>query len=151
MEAFMYRFHPQIAQAIQLVRDGRIGDLRFIQAEFSFNLPFTPAHRIYDARDYGGGTLDAGGYPLSIARLFAGVASGKPFSEPVSLRASATLHDVGVDNLALAILRFPNDVLAEISTGINVEHGQVTRLYGTKGSLIIQYAVVRWWRTRRRM
>lgn len=137
MEAFMYRFHPQISRAIDIVKQGEIGELRFIQAEFGFNLPFSTGHRIYDANNYGGGLLDAGGYPLSMARLFAGVAVGEPFASPDELQAALTMHEVGVDNLALATMKFPENVLAQISTGINLAHGQVTRLYGTKGNLVI--------------
>lgn len=137
MEAFMYRFHPQIGRAIDIVKQRQIGELRFIQAEFGFNLPFSTEHRIYDASDFGGGLLDAGGYPLSMARLFAGVAVGKPFASPDEMQAALTLHEVGVDNLALATLKFPGNVLAQISTGINLAHGQVARLYGTKGNLVI--------------
>ena len=36
MEAFMYRFHPQWQTARQLVRDGRIGELRTIHTSFSY-------------------------------------------------------------------------------------------------------------------
>src|SRR5262245_29168027 len=36
MEAFMYRFHPQWQTARQLVRDGRIGELRTIDTMFSY-------------------------------------------------------------------------------------------------------------------
>src|SRR3954447_7839423 len=36
MEAFMYRFHPQWQKTRQLVRDGRIGDLRTISTQFSY-------------------------------------------------------------------------------------------------------------------
>lgn len=137
MEAYMYRFHPQICRAIDIVKQGQIGDLRFIQAEFGFNMPFNGKHRIYDPDDFGGGLLDAGGYPLSMARLFAGIAVGKPFARPDELQASLTFHAAGVDNLALATLRFPGNILAQISTGINLAHGQVARLYGTKGSLVM--------------
>ena len=137
MEAFMYRFHPQIMRAIDIVESGQIGQLRLIQAEFGFNLPFNPSHRIYNPKDHGGGLMDAGGYPLSMARLFAGVGRGKSFANPIELQGMTTLHETGVDNLALATLRFPEDIIAQISTGINMAHGQVTRLYGTKGNLKI--------------
>jgi predicted dehydrogenase len=82
--------------------------------------------------------LDAGGYPMSMARLFAGVAQGAPFANPESIQAMATFHESGVDNLALATLRFGGDVLAQISTGISMKHGQVARLFGTSGSLVIR-------------
>ena len=36
MEAFMYRCHPQIAQVIDLIRGGAIGEVRAIHASFSF-------------------------------------------------------------------------------------------------------------------
>lgn len=137
MEAFMYRFHPQIQRAIDIVRAGTIGDVRLIQAEYGFSRPAN-GHRLYRPHEYGGGVLDAGGYPMSMARLFAGVARGAPFANPVSVQSLATFHEVGVDMLALATMRFPGDVLAQISTGIAMKHGQVARLYGTGGHLIIR-------------
>src|SRR6185295_11923740 len=36
MEAFMVRFHPQWLRARELVRDGRIGELRAVQVFFSY-------------------------------------------------------------------------------------------------------------------
>lgn len=137
MEAFMYRFHPQIRRAVDIVAAGTIGDLRLIQAEYGFKRPVS-GHRLFRANEYGGGLLDAGGYPMSLARLFAGVARGAPFANPDSLQAMVNFHEVGVDNLALATLRFPGDILAQISTGITMKHGQVARLYGTRGNLLIR-------------
>jgi len=140
MEAFMYRFHPQIQRAIDIVSAGTIGELRFIQAEYGFSRPFSgySGHRLYRRDAYGGAVLDAGGYPMSMARLFAGIAQGAPFADPEALQAVATFHEVGVDTLALATLRFPGDVLAQISTGIAMQHGQVARLYGSHGNLVIR-------------
>jgi predicted dehydrogenase len=136
MEAFMYRFHPQIQRAIDIVRAGTIGQVRFIQAEYGFSRPFS-GHRLYRPHEYGGGVLDAGGYPMSMVRLFAGVAQGASFANPEALQAMAAFHEVGVDILALATLRFPGDILAQISTGISMKHGQIARLYGTSGNLVI--------------
>src|SRR6185369_3443793 len=41
MEAFMYRCHPQTKKLVELVRDKAIGDIRLIEAAFSFaaNVP----------------------------------------------------------------------------------------------------------------
>ena len=37
-EAFMYRLHPQTAKLVALVKDGTIGEVRGIDASFSFRL-----------------------------------------------------------------------------------------------------------------
>ncbi len=60
MEAFMYRGHPQIARLRELLRAGAIGDIRIIQATFSFHAPFDPAHRLLNNALGGGGILDVG-------------------------------------------------------------------------------------------
>ena len=36
MEAFMYRCNPQTAKLVELIRQGAIGEVRMIQATFSF-------------------------------------------------------------------------------------------------------------------
>jgi predicted dehydrogenase len=68
MEAFMVRFHPQWLRARELVRAGRVGTLRAIQAFFSY-LNTDPAD-IRNRADVGGGALyDIGCYPITIARF----------------------------------------------------------------------------------
>src|SRR5712691_256661 len=68
MEAFMYRFHPQWQRARQLVLEGKIGELRAIQSFFSYSL--ADPHNIRNRSDVGGGgMLDIGCYPISLARF----------------------------------------------------------------------------------
>src|SRR4051812_36102353 len=81
-EAFMYRLHPQTTQIVELVKSGAIGEVRMIKSSFGFAMPrFMPEHRLYANELAGGGILDVGGYPVSMARLIAGAASGEPFAE----------------------------------------------------------------------
>src|SRR5437763_15189834 len=42
MEAFMYRFHPQIVWALEQVAEGRIGNVKLVHASFSFNVGSPP-------------------------------------------------------------------------------------------------------------
>ena len=52
-----------------------------IKSSFGFAMPsFMPEHRLYANDLAGGGILDVGGYPVSMARLIAGAAVGKPFA-----------------------------------------------------------------------
>ena len=68
MEAFMYRHHPQWRQAHQWVQEGRIGDLRTIQSFFAYYLD-DPGNIRNMADIGGGGLLDIGCYPISLARF----------------------------------------------------------------------------------
>src|ERR687888_277533 len=82
-EAFMYRLHPQTLKLVGLIRSGTIGEVRMIKSSFGFAMPrFMPEHRLYANELAGGGILDVGGYPVSMARLIAGAAAGQPFLEP---------------------------------------------------------------------
>ena len=70
-EAFMVRTHPQWLKALDLVRGGRIGDLRSIMGFFSYSNP-DPAN-IRNVLEYGGGGLmDIGCYPIFTSRLVFG-------------------------------------------------------------------------------
>lgn len=134
MEAWMYRFHPQTARVVELVRSGEIGELRHVQGTFSFRAKFNPAGRLWNKRMGGGGIMDVGGYPLSYARLLAGVAMGKAFAEPEALHAVGHLHgETGVDEYTSAILRFTGDITAEVSCGVGVMQDNILKIYGTQG------------------
>jgi predicted dehydrogenase len=68
MEAFMVRFHPQWQRARELVRSGVLGDLRTVQAFFSyFN---RQSDNIRNRADVGGGALyDIGCYAVVAGRF----------------------------------------------------------------------------------
>lgn len=134
MEAFMYRCHPQTAKLVELVRGGAIGEVRIIQATFSFNAPFNPDSRLWNNALGGGGILDVGCYPVSLSRLVAGAAAGAPFLDPVAVSGAGQLHpQTGVDVCAAATLQFPNGIIAQVATGIGVGQDGSARIYGTSG------------------
>jgi len=138
MEAFMYRCHPQTARLIELVREGAIGQVRVICATFSFHSSFNLEGRLLNHALGGGGILDVGCYCTSMARLVAGVATGQPFAEPVRVQAAGKVGDASrVDEYAVAILTFPGDIVAQLSTGVQVNQDSVVRIYGTEGSILI--------------
>ena len=68
MEAFMVRFHPQWQRALELVRSGALGELRTVQAFFSyFN---RQSDNIRNRADVGGGALyDIGCYAIVAGRF----------------------------------------------------------------------------------
>ncbi len=139
MEAFMYRCHPQTHKLVQLLREKAIGDVRIVNATFSFHwpIPFDPKSRLVSNALAGGGILDVGCYCTSMARLVAGVAAGKDFAEPLDVKAVAHLGSTGVDEWSVGVLRFPGDILAQVSTGVQLNQESSVRIYGTTGNIYL--------------
>ena len=137
MEAFMYRCHPQTAKLVELIRAGAIGDVRVIQATFSFQAGFNATSRLFNNALGGGGILDVGCYTVSLARLVAGAATGKDFADPLEVKAVGHLGQTGVDEWATAVLKFPGEILAQVATGITVNQDNTARIFGSTGSITI--------------
>ncbi|AUX77082.1 aldo/keto reductase [Sinorhizobium fredii] len=138
-EAYMYRFHPQTARLVELVREGAIGDVRIIRSSFGFDMGgYRPEHRLFANDLAGGGILDVGGYPVSMVCMLAGAAEEKTFLEPQTVSGAARLGPSGVDEWASAVLKFPNDIVAEVSCSIMAQQDNVLRIIGSKGRIEVK-------------
>jgi predicted dehydrogenase len=138
MEAFMYRCHPQTRALLALLRSGALGRIKGIQASFGVDGIFAKGSRMISNELGGGGILDLGCYPVSMARLIAGVANAEPFSEPSEVLALGEIgQDSRVDEHTLAILKFPGEVLASVSTSVRLWQENVVRIFGSEGRVLI--------------
>jgi aryl-alcohol dehydrogenase-like predicted oxidoreductase len=138
----MYRCHPQTAKLVELVRSKVVGEVRVIEARFAFAAGFDPESRLFKNALAGGGILDVGCYPVSMARLVAGAALGKDFADPVEVKGVAHLGETGVDEYAAAVMRFPGDIVAELATGVTVGRENTVRVIGTQGAITLANAWV---------
>ena len=135
-EAYMYRLHPQTAKLVDLVKSGAIGEIRMIKSSFGFDMgSVKEGHRLFANDLAGGGILDVGGYPVSMARLIAGAAQGKPFAEPDKVFGVAHLGQTGADEWASALLQFPSGITAEVSCSIMAKQDNVLRIIGSNGRI----------------
>ena len=137
MEAFMYRCHPQAAVLVDLLRSGAIGDVRVIEAVHSFRGPDDPAGRLLARELGGGGILDVGCYCMSGARLVAAAALGADCVEPLDVTGAGHIGDTGVDEWAVATLRFDGGIVAHLSTGVRVDQPPRLAVYGSDGSIVL--------------
>ncbi len=138
-EAYMYRLHPQTAKLVELIRNRAVGDIRIVRSSFGFNMgTFRPDHRLFANEMAGGGILDVGGYPVSMARLVAGATDGKAFAEPDKVSGAAYLGQSGVDEWASAVLKFPNGIVAEVSCSIMASQDNVLRIIGSEGRIEVK-------------
>jgi predicted dehydrogenase/aryl-alcohol dehydrogenase-like predicted oxidoreductase len=140
MEAFMYRCHPQTAKLVELIRQNVIGQVSLIQATFSFHAQFNPEGRLFKNALGGGGILDVGCYTTSLARLVAGAAMGKDFAEPIEVKGTGHIGEARSDEWAVAVLRFPGDIVAQLATGVALNQDNTVRIYGSEGNIIIPSA-----------
>ena len=129
MEAFMYRLHPSWEGVRELVRSGRIGELRSVQSWFSY-FNDDPAN-IRNIAEAGGGALyDIGCYTVNLSRMLFG-------SEPSRIQASMTFDEtMGVDVLTSAVLEFGRGVAAFTVT-TRAETDQRVHVYGTEGRISV--------------
>jgi predicted dehydrogenase len=138
MEAFMYRCQPLMAKVVELVRAGAIGDVQLIRASFGFRCPFDLDSRLLSHALGGGGILDVGCYPVSFSRLIAGVALGQEFANPLQVKGLANVGaESGVDEWACAVLEFPGNILAQVSTGVQCAQDNGATIFGSEGQMDI--------------
>lgn len=137
MEAFMYRCHPQIARLVALLRGGAIGTVRHIRTSFGFAARFDPASRAFDRQLAGGGILDVGCYPVSAARLVAGVAVGQPFADPDTVKGLGLIGQSDVDEVAYGLLRFPGGITAEIGCAVSRVMENALEVEGSDGVIVL--------------
>ncbi|HEX5996642.1 MAG TPA: Gfo/Idh/MocA family oxidoreductase [Jiangellales bacterium] len=130
MEAFMYRLHPQWARARELVEAGRIGELRAINAVFTYH-NVDPAN-IRNVAAYGGGALmDIGCYPINVARMMFE-------AEPTAVRAAMRRDPVfETDVLTSAVLDFDGRHAGFVCS-TQLEPDQRVDLLGSEGRLTVE-------------
>jgi aryl-alcohol dehydrogenase-like predicted oxidoreductase/predicted dehydrogenase len=134
VEAYMYRFHPQTRALLDLVRDGAIGDVLHIDAAFAFRAG-ERAGRLFDPATAGGGILDVGCYPVTMAGAIAAAATGVAVAEPVGLSARGALGPTGVDEWAAADLSYPGGITATVRCGVRVADENTVTITGSRGRI----------------
>ena len=137
MEGYMYRCSAQTKKIIQIIESGAIGQVRSIEASFSFDIGDNLEGRHLNKSLAGGGILDVGGYPMTLAGLIAGIGSGSSFLEPLEIKAVGHIGQTGVDEYTSAVAKFDRGITARLSCGVALDEPINASITGTKGRLFI--------------
>ncbi len=128
MEAMWTRFLPLIQQTTDIIAAGKIGQVKYVRADFGFLAPFEPASRLYDLRLGGGSLLDIGIYPLFLCLYLLG--------KPDKIRAAGHLAPTGSDETCHALLAYKDGRSAVISSTLACPTSLTAEIAGTIGSIL---------------
>jgi NDP-hexose-3-ketoreductase len=131
IENFQFRFHEQIKCLKNLVKSGKIGNLRNIKSYFGIPL-FKNRNNIRYQKNLGGGALlDVGVYTLKISQIFLG--------QDISIK-SATLvtpYNKEVDFWGSAtIKKNTGNLVSQVAFGFDNFYQNSIELWGSKGRIL---------------
>ena len=132
MEAMWMLFFPAVQKARELVRDGAIGELRMLRADFDFKADLESEGRLMNPALGGGALLDIGIYPLALAQIVFGEA-------PRTIATTANLCETGVDLQAGMAMKYATGALAVLSCSFEAALPQEAVIAGTGGSIRIPH------------
>ena len=129
MEAFWTRFNPAMLEVKRQIEQGRIGDLRHVQASFAMpRWNDDPSGRLLNLTKGGGSLLDIGVYPVFLAYLLLG--------KPNKILATANFNDQGTETQSSIIFSYPK-TQAQLYRSLTHPFTMEAKIYGEKGELTI--------------
>jgi predicted dehydrogenase len=127
MEAMWSRFIPAIRNIKNAVERGELGEIKYINADFSFNVD-PSIQRVYDKKLGGGSLLDIGIYPIFLAYLLVGM--------PTKISANAHYFESGADSQLAMIFNYGN-AQALLFSSFNSFSKRTAKISGTLGEIIM--------------
>jgi predicted dehydrogenase len=129
MEAMWTCFIPAVQHALQLAREGAIGEVVSMSGDFSHPVAFHPESRFFSSELAGGALLDRGVYLISVAQALLG--------EPERVQASVKKAPTGVDAHSAYLLEFANGVIAQFSASLMVRGSNCFIIEGDRGRITL--------------
>lgn len=131
MEAFMYRHHPRWQRAAEIVRSGKLGEIRSVHSFFSY-FNTDPDNYRNKLEMGGGGLMDIGCYPISVARFIFG-------EEPISVSGySDTDPEFLTDRLTTGMMNFGTGT-SVFTCSTQTYRDQFVKVHGTEGMMEIDW------------
>jgi predicted dehydrogenase len=131
MEAMWTRYIPLIVKLRELVSEGIIGDLKFLEVGMGFIAPRNdPSKYFFDPNMGGGILLDGGSYAVSLASMIFQ-------SRPSRISSMAFLGDAGVDEQSAIIFGYEGDPLAVLYLSFSTRIPPAFRIMGSKGRITV--------------
>lgn len=128
MEAMWTRYLPPIVQVRDWLKQGLIGEVRLLQADFGFDIGWQPEGRLLNRELGGGALLDAGIYPVSFASMIFG-------TQPSKITSTARIGETGVDEQFSILCEYEDGRTAMLNGAVRLKLNNAAVIYGTKGHI----------------
>ena len=129
MEALWSRFNPSIVKVKDIIEQGKLGDIAFLNANFGFYaLDRDENGRLLNPDLAGGSLLDIGIYPIFLAYLLLG--------KPDNIEAVSLFHSTGVEIQTSMIFEYPH-AQATLASGLRSNMQMRAEITGSKGSAFL--------------
>lgn len=136
VEGLMYRSHPQIMKAKELIESGAIGEVKYIYGQFSDYARLNPDNW-RNHRELGGGSMTAKGcYLVDACNLFAGAKAKAAFC------IESINEEYNVEAGMTGTIVYENGVTAQFETNHRSVWREELKVCGTKGTIVIPHAIV---------
>ena len=139
MIAYRCHYEPTNLKAIQLIREGALGQVQAIESTFGFNIG-AGEWRLNKKLAGGGPLFDVGIYSLNACRYLTG-------EEPEHIAATASVIDQDgcfkeVEENVSWTMKFPSGIVASCNTSYGANMEGFYRVHGSKGWLEVDSAFV---------
>lgn len=130
MEAFWTRFNPSFREAFSKIKNGEIGEVKYINADFAFYAEALggKGNRKTDIELGGGALLDIGVYPLFLSYMLLGI--------PAEILAKSNFHKTGADLQTSMILQYDKAQAILHSSFVSTSNMKAT-INGTQGTITL--------------
>lgn len=134
---FVYRYHPLVIKAKELIEQGMIGKIISVRADFQVNV--TPSDNYRYKKESGGGALrDLGPHMLDVCRFLGGEISS------IQGHTAKMVYQTEVDDYAAGSMKFANGGTGYFSVAFCVPRGfNRIEIVGSKGSISVENLVAR--------
>ncbi|MDH5379731.1 MAG: Gfo/Idh/MocA family oxidoreductase [Cyclobacteriaceae bacterium] len=126
MEAMWSRFNPILLSVKQLIVEGKIGEISYINADFCFAMMDSVKARVLSPELAGGALLDIGIYPIFLSYFLLG--------KPDKIQSMARFSPSGVDIQTDMSFLYKN-AISSLSCAFTTRSDMVARIYGEKGTI----------------
>ncbi|MDS0526157.1 Gfo/Idh/MocA family oxidoreductase [Clostridium sp. SHJSY1] len=130
MEAMKTRFLPINQKVKEWINEGRIGEVKLLQADYGFFTPFDSKSRLFNKNLGGGALLDVGIYNVSYSTFLFG-------NKPKSVKSDLYIGKSGVDESGSIILGYEDGKQSQLYSAINLDTIREANIVGTKGRICV--------------